>query len=566
MRRELSPVTSVLLLLLFGAMLWTIFSLRSAAVELPALTHMHTSPDGGLYILLGTDLFEHDASGRPVRRIDLREIGVRDVIGDFAFFSNGDLLLRIGADERSVSDKVRQYFRRDNLVPTQLETARGGLFRCDLATMDCVPFGKDRLNLDQSFFLDIDWDTNRVFVADSSRHRLLLFSSTGDLLAETKQGLKYPNQVIYRSGQVYVANANRHEVAVFKVGDASFKRTAQSFLAAEVGTKLRGHIWPSAVVRVRDQFWVVNSDNNMANGIVVRFNSEGELLGELSLPEMADVFSILPFQEEVLVNDLRAGRIYRYSTAGERLPDFASDLLEERLREVAQGKEDYYRWMYIVIGIFGIAFVAGVVIGLRQEMVVDQQLPPVDPEDMMLSPDTPGILWIDPDPKFTRRIKWMIWLFVVLCLLLIPLLWILIGVELPMGFFLAIGMMLAMGIVIMYIVSRFGRQRLGILKDRVVAVDSGGRFAAAKSERVRYSSNRLVVGSVVVTLRTNQPLFPEEQMVAHLYPLLKSAQYLTQSQMLGVVMRLRPVQSALSVIGILLLVLAVVWMESQGAG
>ncbi len=566
MRKELSPATSVLLLLLFGYMLWAIFWLRSAAVGVPTLTHMHTAPDGALYIMLGTDLFEHDGAGRPIRGIDLRELGVKDVIGDFALFSNGDLLLRIGADERGISDKLRQFFRRDNLEPAQQEAARGGLFRCDLAAMVCVPFGNTHFNLDQSFFLDIDWETDRVLVADSSRHRLLLLSSTGDLLAQTNQGLKFPNQVIYRDGLAYVANANRHEIAVFAVGDASFKRTVLGFLTAEVGTKLRGHIWPSAVMRVEDQFWVVNSDNGMGNGIVVRFNKDGERLGELALPETADVFSVLPFRGDVLVNDLNAGRIYRYSSAGERLPDFASRLLDQGVQELAQQKGDYYRWMYIVIGLFGTIFVVGVAIGLRQEMAVDHQLPPADAEDLVLTPETPGILWIDPDPNFTRRIKWLLWSFAALCLLFIPMLWMLIGVELPLGFFLAIGIMLATGIGLMYIVSRFTRQRLGILGERVIAVDSGGNYAAARSERVRYSPNRLVVGSVVLTLRTNQPLFPEEHMVAHLYPLLKSAQYLTQGQMLGVVMRLKPIQSAFAAIGILLLLLAVIWLGKGGAG
>lgn len=565
MRKELSPTVSVLLLLLFGAMLWSIFLLRSSVVGIPTITHMHQSPNGSLYVMLGTDLFEHDLAGRPIRRIDMRKLGVKDVMGDFAFFSNGDLLLRIGADERSVSDKLRQYFRRDNLESTHLEDARGGLFRCDLTAMTCVSFGNSHHNLDQSFFLAVDWETDRVLLADSSRHRLLLLSSTGDLLAQTNQGLKFPNQVIYRDGLAYVANANRHEVAVFEVGDARLKRTVRGFLAAEVGTRLRGHIWTSGVAAVEKQFWVVNSDNDMANGIVVRFNRDGERLGELELPEKADVFSVMPFRSEVLVNDLRAGRIYRYSFTGERLSDFESSLLEERAQELALEKESYYQWMYIVIGLFGMTFVAGVVMGLRQEMTVDQPFPQDDDEDMALTPDTLGIIWIDPEPRFVRKIKWLAWSLVALCLLFMPLLWILIAVELPIGFFLAIGIMLVTGVVIMRIVSRFARQRLGILGDRVIAVDGGGRFAAARSEHIRYSPNRLVVGNVVITLRTNQPFFPEEQMVVRLYPLLKSAQYLTQLQMLGVTMRLKPIQSAFAVVGIVLLVLSIIWVESGGA-
>jgi hypothetical protein len=558
MRKELSPAVSGLLLLMFGAMLWLVFLLRGTAVGLPTLSHMHTSPDGRLFIMLGTDLFEHDESGLPIRRIDLRELGVIDVIGDFAFFNDGDLLIRIGVDNRSLSDKLRQYFRRDNLKPTHLKVEKSGLFRCDLSAMQCMPFGKQYNNFDQSFYLAVDWESDRVLVADSSRHRLLLFSSTGDLLAETRQGLKYPNQVIYRNGLAYVANANRHEVAVFEVGESSLKRTVRGFLAAEVGTQLRGHIWTSSVMAAGDQFWVVNSDSDMANGIVVRFDRSGERLGELELPELADVFSVESFRSEMLVNDLRAGKIYRYSYMGDRMPDFQSSLLDAKLHALAQEKESYYRWMYIVIGLFFITFIAGLVIGLRREMAIEEQLPTADSEHLALDPDTPGIHWISIDSKFTSRIQWIGWFLVVVCLLLISLLWVLIGTELPIDFVLASITILSLVIAVKYLLSRFVRQQLGVRGDSVIAIDGGGSYASARSEHLRYSENRLVVGDVVITLRTNQSLFPEEQLVAHLYPLLKSGQYLTQMQMLRVVMELRPIQSAFAVVGMLSLVLIVI--------
>lgn len=561
MRKELSPAVSVLLLLMFCTLLWAVFLLRSTAVGLPTLTHMHTSPDGKLYIMLGTDLFEHDEAGLPVRRIDLRELGVTDVIGDFAFFNNGDMLIRIGVDSRSTSDKLRQYFRRDNLQPIHLEVEKSGLFRCDLSAMQCAPFGKQYNNFDQSFYLAVDWESDRVLVADSSRHRLLLFSSNGDLLAETRQGLKYPNQVIYRNGLAYVANANRHEVAVFEVGESSLKRTVRGFLAAEVGTQLRGHIWTSSVMAVGDQFWVVNSDSDMANGVVVRFDRSGERLDELELPEAADVFSILPFDGEMLVNDLRAGKIYRYSYMGERRSDFESSLLDAELAALAQEKESYYRWMYIVIAIFSVAFIAGLVIGVRGEMDIEEQLPSSNSEELALVPNTPGIHWISIDSKFTNRIKLMVWIITALGLLMLSLLWVLIGTENPLGFFLAAAVMLSLMIGVKYLLSRFTRQQLGVKGDSVIAIDGGGNYAAARSEHLRYSGNRLVVGNVVISLRTNQPLFPEEQLVEHLYPLLKSAQYLTQMQMMGVVMRLKPIQSAFAIVGIVLLLLAVILLE-----
>ena len=269
----------------------------------------------------------------------------------------------------------------------------------------------------------------------------------------------------------------------------------------------------------------------------------------------------MPFDGEMLVNDLRAGKIYRYSYMGERRSDFESSLLDAELAALAQEKESYYRWMYIVIAIFSVAFIAGLVIGVRGEMDIEEQLPSSNSEELALVPNTPGIHWISIDSKFTNRIKLMVWIITALGLLMLSLLWVLIGTENPLGFFLAAAVMLSLMIGVKYLLSRFTRQQLGVKGDSVIAIDGGGNYAAARSEHLRYSGNRLVVGNVVISLRTNQPLFPEEQLVEHLYPLLKSAQYLTQMQMMGVVMRLKPIQSAFAIVGIVLLLLAVILLE-----
>lgn len=368
MNAELSLKASVLILLLFGGLLATIFWFYSLAAAVPALSHMHKSPDGRLYILLGTELLEHDSLGEPVRGIDLGEIGVEDMVGDFAFFSNGDLLIRIGADERDTSEKLRQFLRLENDKPIHGQDPAGGLFRCDLERMHCRPFGKPYLNLNQSFHLTVDWETDRVLIAEPSRHRLMLYSPDGRLLAESKEGLRYPNQVIYGDGLALVANTNRHRVSLFAVGEDSLRETGGGFQTAAVGLDRRGKIWPSAVMRVGDEIWVVNSGDGMADGVAVRFDAAGERIAQLDTPASADLFSILPFGDAVLVNDLRAGRIYRFSSTGQRLPDFESTLLAEKVQE-HQGERDRLRfWMYLFIALFGLAFLAGLVVGFRQSL------------------------------------------------------------------------------------------------------------------------------------------------------------------------------------------------------
>ena len=71
-------------------------------------------PSGHLYIQVQNTLLEHDVDGRFIARHDLATLGVGTLLGDVAFFSNGDVLLRRGEDTRSMLDTVRAYLRQTN--------------------------------------------------------------------------------------------------------------------------------------------------------------------------------------------------------------------------------------------------------------------------------------------------------------------------------------------------------------------------------------------------------------------------------------------------------------------
>ena len=214
MNAKIHPLvaTLVIILTLAAIGIWVWGTGKAKAVGGPA--ELRLGPDGHLFIQIQNQLLEHDADGVYLRRHDLGELGVNVVLGSIAFFSNGDILLRRGPDPRSISDNIRAYQRQTNLHPLDPETPESGLFRCSLETKRCDRFGSPGIDFKAVTSLLVDWDTDDVYISDTTRHLLRKYSAEGVALAEPVAGFKFPNQLLIDNGLLYVANTNYHEVRI----------------------------------------------------------------------------------------------------------------------------------------------------------------------------------------------------------------------------------------------------------------------------------------------------------------------------------------------------------------
>ena len=150
--------------------LWAWASGRAASFGGPA--ELSLGPDGHSFIQIQHYLIEHDAEGAYVRTHDLSEMGVELVLGGHAFFSDGDVLLRRGEDPRSFLDNLRAYKRetnRNSIVPGSPDS---GLSRCNLETQVCERFGASGIDFKAPFGAFIDWQTDEVYISDTTRHLL----------------------------------------------------------------------------------------------------------------------------------------------------------------------------------------------------------------------------------------------------------------------------------------------------------------------------------------------------------------------------------------------------------
>ncbi|MGB5626980.1 MAG: hypothetical protein WBM61_14695, partial [Woeseiaceae bacterium] len=250
----IATLVIVLTILALGVWVWG----SGEAKKIGGPAELRMGPNGHLYIQIHNQLLEHDADGVFLRQHDLGKIGVELVMGAIAFFSNGDILIRRGPDPRSLSDNVRAYQRRSNARSLAPLSAESGLFRCDLEATTCERFGSTGIDFKAAHSIFIDWQTDEVYITDTTRHVLRKYSADGEELSEPVTGFKFPNQLLMQDGQLYVADTNHHQVRILDSRPQSFGKLLKVIDVVPPDASRAGQTWPSHFARVGDEWWVNN--------------------------------------------------------------------------------------------------------------------------------------------------------------------------------------------------------------------------------------------------------------------------------------------------------------------
>lgn len=558
MNRELSPLQVAGILLLFLAILAAGFSFYSHALSVPRLSHLHTDPQGRLHVYLDGELHRFDADGRYDRKFDLRRTGGGRG-ADAVVLSNGDLLFRYGEADDDVISNLMRYVRQEYRAPDRKAGWEQLLIRCDLSLERCEPFARVPVRLNAVFHLETDWRGGRVFVADTSHHRIYVYSEQGELLQTLADDLKFPNQLSYREPYLFVANTNRHRVEVYETMAGRLERRPEAGFATRPSGENR---WPGGVLALSEQVWVINSQSGMDRGRAQRYSREGTFIAELESPQEADLFAFVDWNSRVLVSDYENRRIYQYDLDGKRLADLDLGKLQSRLDELHAEEADYRLWMALCFGAFVLLLAGGFYLGFRQEA----SAPSVPTGNMAYTPYEPdaGVEWIPFDGKKRRLLRLlliMVWAMLLACLAFLPFLATLgRGVAVLMTIFSL--SMAGVALWITLLVRRLMKQRLGVAGGNLVICD--GRSRCAKSQHpdeIYTTGHAVVIGGVFLKLGGRELLFDAASFAEKVQPVLAGARKLSQTQMLLLYMRLRPVEAWINstlLVGLLILVL---WLE-----
>lgn len=512
------------------------------ALDVGGPAQMLRAPSGQVYIQVGNRLLQHDPQGGFVRPIDLAELGVSQVIGGFAFFPDGDLLLRRGSDPRGLLDNLRAYGRLRNRHSIFDAEPGSGLARCDLQELQCAVFGTPPIDFRSTFHAYIEPQGDTVWFSDTPRHTLRRFSADGEQLAAVEPDIRFPNQLLVHDGRLLVADTNNHRLAAFDISGPGSPEFVAGIDVIPDEAASRRERWPTHFARVEGQWWVNNMRSNMRNGGIYVFDDDWRFIERLALPDDADPIAILPFGPGALVSDWDNLRVYRLDADGRRLDDFESAGLEAVLRDAREQRRFYAIVSWLGIGLF-VLVLAGLLLKGVLEPAAKKPARSAIPAAGTAAP--PGDwVWFRPKPALVRRaersarvalaaLSLLMTTFIVLAVVRAQWL-ILFGLALPLGGLVAIT-------VAMYWMTRaIMNTAIGLRGNQIALRDHRGRESRSSLNHVVFSDSAIATREKAVLLgQPRKSIYDRRQLEEELIPHLGNATQISEWQMQKTLLRVR---------------------------
>lgn len=549
MNQEVKPLTAIIVLAMFGLLLWGKFWAHEAAVSVYGFSNMHKHPNGTAYILLGNQLFGFDDKAKSTGQIDLLRLGVDNdsTATNFAFFSNGDLLIRRHIVKYDFIYNLQVFFRLKNQQSKSSTNQQAGLFRCNTVSFECQPFTNPPLNLNDAFSLAVDLKTDRVFIADTSRHTLRLFSNSGEEL-DSKEGFLFPNQIQFQDNKLYVADTNHHRLAVVGVEEKRFGEILEEMDTRAGPARLDGEVWPSGFMLAGDRRWVRNADDNMAHGGIYIFGNNGKFINRIDLPKAADPFALLQLGTSVLVNDFSQNRIYQFTLDGKALPDFQPDIMQPQLAILNAEKHKYQKLELTFTIAFALLLIGGFSYAIFQqrtknhESVAHEELP----QDIPVSLNGLDIHWIKPSVKF--KVSVFILVFISLAFFVtVIFVYHIKNVPLADSLIQKIGLAILPPLIALVPLIQL-RTKIGITDKFLIVVHPLRKAVICPKSEVIYSDLVVVAGKAVLNINQLIKTFSLEEVARWIYPIIKQGRHIEATQMQSLLLKRNAVLAALSLL------------------
>ena len=536
--KSLRPTTALLIILVFGGLVGGYLWAKQQDGELPFPTHMASAPGDKLAILYGPDLLLGDNDNQTI--LSLNNMGVDEGIGGLAFGAEGNLLL-------------------GNYVDGRVQ-----LLQCDIEDDRCRPFSISSESPKRSFapaYFNDHW-----YVADTAKHRILIFDLDGTLADTLDTGFKYPNQLLVEGDSLFIANTNYHEILQLMPDHKNgYQRIHHS---VESSSNPLNERWPISVARLGDYWWILNMDGRLRRGSIHRFSDDWEFVDRIELPANAEPVRMQVWENRLYITDSNTWSVLQYDRDGRQLANLEwGDL--GRLQNIYLTKSNYYKTAAALFWVlFVIALGAGFIMAFRQ---VANSLPVIaDADKNDLDVNDPRIHWISPNQKFRKKAYVFLGLMVVLILLIIVSLLATINLEEGIDKNLLLKLCIPLGILAsapfgLYLGLRsLLEQKIGVLNDWIIlsktTLTKKVRVAKGRGPAILHSPTTLCIGQVCIGLgNPSLPIFPYGELVTHLYQLLKTGTELTPTQMQVKVLNGRKGLALLVVILTLVLYLGLGW-------
>ena len=535
MNTKINPFVAALVIFLLCILLVIKFWAYGMAVRVSGPDNLTLDADGNLYIGVGTSLVSYDSEGQFSAIYSLDRLGLTDFVDDFAFFKNGDVLLRRGEYKPSFADSLNIYNREHTQSDDIKFATDSRLYRCHLKSNECAAFGSNGVNFDRSFGLLIDPIDDTVYLSDTTRNILRKYSATGVELAKSEKQFFFPNKMRLIGKELYVADTNNRVIAKVQTDTASFGEVIKDSSPMNRLKAIHQQTWPYSLLKVDTDWWVINMTSSMSDGGVYVFNEHWKYVKKIELPENSDPVDLELFNGVVLITDLKQNSIYQFDLDGARKDDFSSPDFSEFLRQRAEEKAKYHHIQKLSIVaftvIFLLVFITLYILGKYKKAPSLLKEP--------INTNVLNIQWIYPK-KPNIKTKALMWLLFGGSMVVLAGLFINIFNDPEMTpelttkmwpIMIPLFLLMAGTPLIIWIANASKRSKIGIAGEILILVDSWGREAAGYAEEIRFNGNIIAIDKTVVQIRNGRiSHYSEKELAEKTAPILKNASELERKE------------------------------------
>ncbi|MGD8641900.1 MAG: hypothetical protein PVG89_14795 [Gammaproteobacteria bacterium] len=531
MNQNVNPIAAVTIILIAVLLISLIFWARQAALLVGGPDQIQRDPEGNTIIHIAGTLYKVNPSFELMETVDLEALGVHHLVGDFAFFSNGDLLLRRGDYQPGFVESIVRYGRLPDTSPPVANQPDEGLHRCDLSSKECQPFGNNKVDFDSAFHIAIDWNTDTVYLSDTGRHILRKYNASGNELATKNTGYRFPNQITLAGNRLLVADTNHHAIQEAQTNTEHFGEIIATHHVAD--DTLGGKTWTYAFARVGDQWWINNMNHTMSHGAVAIYDDQWALKQTVTLPANADPIDIMALEHRVLVTDLDNIAIYQLGFDGQRLDLPLPGNMTAHLAELKGSRATYQQVSYAMIGVFILFLIAGFAFAIAQARNADDPASQPSANKTTININDPAINWIPFNKQKLRILKVAMW-GPFLLVPVVPLMF--LKVEKTSDLLTIALLIMVMGIGPL-ITRKLFAMGVGTLDDMLVIKKSSKAYAVGKGPDIFYSDTNILIGDVYIPFNQQQLLFDTQKVVTEVMPLLRDATYIKPGQMMNMIIK-----------------------------
>lgn len=433
-------------------------------------------------VVVNDQVLRHDRAGNPGELMDVSSLGLTPAT-PIDFFSNGDLLVRFLPSGDDIPRWLHAFLG--------VEARPGRLARCGLRDTDC----RLLLNPLEDAAFTVDRRTDSILVAEVGENRILKLEGDGTVQAIRAIALETPVSMSLHDGMVYLTQGD--SVVALRAEDRDFGDEAGRHTLAVEGAQATGHIFPRATTWLEDHWWVLMESRDGSTAGMYRFTSDWQYVDRTALPPNAMPGAPVRWGSKLLVPDARNEKVYRVASDNTVEKPFSDVAITRALAERRDELEFSRSLQVVVLLLMLFSAIALYTFGTIKSLQgkIYKALSDTDEQGFDISNE--DILWIDPAPKATRKLRHLYVLFGLLAVLSLAGA---VAAGAGIGIIVALVLLIAGVTGYCYAIQQSWDCHMGLLEDELVVVDHNNAYRIGRGPKIQYVNNYVMIDDVVVYL------------------------------------------------------------------